>query len=115
CFAERVLHQAIMNVCEPYLDRWLIADTYACRRGKGRVAALHRARHFAQRFSRILKLDVRKYFDSVPHEGLLERLAWRVKDARLLTLMEQIVRSFRGPVGRGIPIGSLTSQHLANF
>jgi RNA-directed DNA polymerase len=43
CFAERVLHHGIMNVCEPILDRWLIDDTYACRTGRGRLAALQRA------------------------------------------------------------------------
>jgi hypothetical protein len=115
CFAERVLHHAIMNVCEPYLDRWLIGDTYACRTGKGRIAALARAGQFAGRFPFFLKLDIRKYFDSVPHEQLLERLARRFKDRQLLALLGRIVRSFRGSLGRGIPIGSLTSQHLANF
>jgi RNA-directed DNA polymerase len=34
-FDERVLHHAIMNLCEPILDRWLIDDTFACRNGKG--------------------------------------------------------------------------------
>ena len=34
CFRERVLHHAIMNVCEPVFERWLIADTYACRRAR---------------------------------------------------------------------------------
>jgi len=115
CFAERVLHHAIMNVCEPHLERWLIADTYACRTGKGRIAALLRARQFAARFGWFLKLDIRKYFDSVPHTGLLARLARRFKDRRLLALLGRIVRAFRGSVGRGIPIGSLMSQHLANF
>jgi len=42
CFAERVLHHAIMNVCEPVFERWLIHDTYACRIGRGRVAAVVR-------------------------------------------------------------------------
>jgi hypothetical protein len=37
CFAERVLHHAVMNVCEPILDRWLIPDSYACRSGKERA------------------------------------------------------------------------------
>jgi len=32
CFSERVLHHAIINICEPYFERWLIKDTYACRR-----------------------------------------------------------------------------------
>jgi RNA-directed DNA polymerase len=115
CFAERVLHHAVVNVCEPHLERWLVPDTYACRTGKGRVAALLRAGQVAGRFPFFLKLDVRKYFDSIPHDPLLERLARRFKDRRLLALLERIVRSFRGSLRRGIPIGSLTSQHLANF
>ena len=34
-FGERVLHHAIMNVCEPYFDSWQIFDSYASRKGKG--------------------------------------------------------------------------------
>jgi RNA-directed DNA polymerase len=115
CFAERVLHHGILNVCEPVFDRWLIADTFACRLGRGRLAALLRARQFARRFPFFLKLDVRKYFDSIPHDGLYERLARRFKDTRLLLMFRRIIGSFRGAAGRGIPIGSLTSQHFANF
>ena len=40
CFAERVLHHAVMNVCEPIFDRWLIDDTFACRTGRGRTRRL---------------------------------------------------------------------------
>ena len=49
CFAERVLHHAMNNVCESVFERWLIADTFACRRGKGREAAVCRGHHFARR------------------------------------------------------------------
>lgn len=115
CFRERVLHHAVMNVCEPVFERWLIDDTYACRRGLGRLAALDRAAHFARRYPFFLKLDIRKYFDSVPHPVLLAKLEQRIKDRRVLRLLARIVGSFRGTLGRGLPIGSLTSQHLANF
>jgi hypothetical protein len=115
CFEERVLHHAVMNVCEPLLDRWLICDTYACRVGKGRESAVRRAREFAQRWPAYLKMDVRKYFDSIPHAILLDRLRRFFKDPNLLSLFERIVGSFHGATGRGLPIGSLTSQHFANF
>jgi len=59
CFAERVLHHAIMNVCEPLFDRRLIHDTYACRAGRGREAAVRRAQCCAHRFPSYLKLDIR--------------------------------------------------------
>jgi len=115
CFDERVLHHAIMNVCEPVMDRRLIDDTFACRNGKGREAAIHRAQQFTRNSGWFLKLDVRKYFDSVPHENLINLLAKRFKDRWLLDLLDRIIRAYRGELGIGLPIGSLTSQHFANF
>ena len=115
CFAERVLHHAIVNVCEPHFERWLIADTFACRAGRGRQAALERASKFARSHAWFLCMDVRKYFDSVCHETLKAALSRRIKDARLLMLMDRIIGSYRGVIGKGLPIGSLTSQYFANF
>jgi len=115
CFEERVIHHAIMNVCEPVFERWLIDDTYACRVGRGRIRALSRAEQFAASRPFFLKLDIRKYFDSISQDVLLTRLARLFKERRLLALFERIVRRFRGQAGRGLPIGSLTSQHFANF
>ena len=64
-FPERVLHHAIMNVCEPVLDRYAITDSYACQKGKGSIKALHRAQK-AMRVTRwYLKLDIRRFFDSI--------------------------------------------------
>jgi retron-type reverse transcriptase len=115
CFEERVVHHAIMNVCEPVLDRWLIDDTFACRVGRGREAAVKQAMHFCRTQSWCLKLDVRKYFDSIDHDRLLELLTRRFKEVPLHTLFDRIVRSYRGSQGIGLPIGSLMSQHFANF
>jgi RNA-directed DNA polymerase len=115
CFEERVVHHAIMNVCEPVLDRWLIADTFACRRGRGREAAIDRAMQFCRTQPWCLKLDIRKYFDSIDHDRLLELLARRFKEVPLHSLLDRIVRSFRGTKGIGLPIGSLMSQHFANY
>lgn len=114
-FRDRVLHHAILNVCEPHFDRWLVPDTFACRKGKGRLAALERATGYARDKGWFLKLDVRKYFESIPHGTLVDALGRKFKDRRLLTLYERIIRSHEATPGRGLPIGSLVSQHLANF
>jgi hypothetical protein len=114
-FRDRVLHHALMGVCEPHFERWLISDTFACRRGKGRLAALQRATSLAKRYPWFLKLDVRRYFDSISHDCLADALERKFKDRNLLRLFQQIIRAHESMPGRGLPIGSLVSQHLANF
>lgn len=114
CFRERVLHHALMAVAGPVLDRALVDDTVACRKGKGSLAAVLRAQELARRNPCSVKADVRKYFDSIDHAVLLDQLARRFKSAGLLRLFERIVRAYEVAPGKGLPIGALTSQHFAN-
>lgn len=60
-FVERVLRHAIMNVYEPYFDKWLFPDTYACRKGKGQVAVVKRVKEFLGRNGWFVKCDIKKY------------------------------------------------------
>jgi len=114
-FRERVLHHAIMNVCEAAFESFAIHDSYACRIGGGQFAALDRAIYFARRCRFFLQLDVKSYFDSIPKDVLLAKLERRFRERELLDLMTRIVRSFEPERDRGLPIGALTSQHFANF
>lgn len=127
-FRDRVLHHALMNVVEPYFDRWLVDDTYACRKGKGQCAAVERAQHFAHRYQWFLKCDFRKFFDSIPHQGIERMLRRKFKDEALVAWFMRIVDTYEVPFEkladevkalpkekRGLPIGNLTSQHLANL
>jgi hypothetical protein len=72
---------------------------------------LERATAFAKKHDWFLKLDIRKYFESIPHEGLIAALEKKIKDRRLLALFAHILHAHP----KGLPIGSLTSQHWANF
>ena len=116
-FRDRVAQHAIVNVCEPELERFLICHTYACRVGKGTLAALHAARRMAQKHEDgfWLKMDIRKYFDSVPHERLSALLERRFAEEPLLDLFRRILAGYSTTPGHGLPIGSLISQHFANF
>ena len=114
-FRERVLHHAIMNVLEPWVEKWLVADSFACRKGKGQLAAVARAQACARRFRYFLKCDVKKYFDSVPHEGIESMLRRKIKDEAVVAWLMKIVSTYETTPGRGLPIGNLTSQHLANL
>ena len=73
-FRERVLHHALMNVCEPALEKAAVFDSYACRKGKGRLVAVERAQGYARTHGWFLKMDIRKYFDSI-HQDTLRQLA----------------------------------------
>lgn len=114
-FRERVLHHAIMNICEPFFERYAIHDSYACRTGKGLHRAIDRAQQFCRKYPWYLKLDIRHYFDSIHHETLLKLVAKRLKDRTVLALFEKILASYKTGPGRGLPIGNLVSQHCANL
>ncbi len=113
-FRERVLHHAIMAHVGPVIDRGLVFDCYACREGKGPVAAVKRAQRHAQRYPWFCQIDIRGYFASIDHQVLVEMLQRRFKDRGLLTLLERIIASAPASPGRGLPIGALTSQYFAN-
>jgi hypothetical protein len=114
-FSERVLHHALVGPAEADFERWSIHDNYACRRGKGREAALRRAEQHARRWPWFLKLDVRKYFDSIPHDTLGGMIRPRWRDRRVGELWTKIIGVYCTQPGRGLPIGALTSQFLANY
>jgi len=116
-FRDRVVHHALCAQLEPVFERLYIADSYACRRGKGTLRAIQRAQQHSRRNRYFLKLDVQTYFHSIDHNALMDLLRGKLKDGRMLAVLERIVRHpVPGcPAGKGLPIGNLTSQHLANF
>ena len=114
-FNERVLHHAMMNICGPYFERQMIATTFANREGKGAYKALELAHRSMGQYRYVAKLDVRKYFDSISHKVLKKQLLKIYKDKQLLDLWGAIIESYYVTDGRGLPIGNLTSQYLANY
>ena len=116
-FRDRVVHHAVCGVIAPAIERRLIADSFACRQGKGTHRAVLRAQHFARRFGYFCKLDVAQFFDSVDHGVLLRLLTRLFREQRLLSLLGRIIQHpFPGQrPGAGLPIGNLTSQWFANL
>lgn len=114
-FRDRVVHHALMRVCGPHLERGAVGHSFACRTGRGSHAAVRHAvvRANASRF--FLQLDIRKYFDSVDHDRLCQLLRRVIKDGGALDLLDRVIGSYETAPGRGLPIGTLTSQYFANF
>jgi retron-type reverse transcriptase len=114
-FSERVVHHAIINICQFVFERFQVFDSYATRPGKGQYAALERAKLFHHNYSWFCKMDIRKYFDSIDHALLIHLLSRRFKDKKVMNLFEKIIDSYHTSPGKGLPIGNLTSQYFANF
>ena len=131
-YPDRVVHHAICNVIEPEIDRRLIYDCWANRRGNGSHRAVLRYQRFAGRFRHALKVDVQKYFPAIDHEILKARFRRTFKEAPLLDLLDRIVDHGTSPEPfrayfpgddlftpwdrrQGLPIGNLTSQIWANL
>ncbi|OPZ97769.1 MAG: Group II intron-encoded protein LtrA [Bacteroidetes bacterium ADurb.Bin408] len=113
-FSQRVLHHALMNICHPYFEKFQIYDSYATRIDKGTFKAVEKARHYHASNPYYLKMDVRKYFDSICHLKLMNLLTMQFKDDKLLQIFLQIIDSYEVEKNRGLPIGNLTSQYFAN-
>lgn len=131
-YRDRVVHHAICNVIDPILERRMVDQSYSCRTGKGTGAARQACLRMVRKYRYVLKLDVRKYFPSVDHRLLKEKIRRVIKCADTLTVIDRIIASWRTDEGgpawfaggglleaaerpRGIPIGNLTSQLFANF
>jgi hypothetical protein len=114
-FKERILHHSLMNVCDEHFERFQIYHSYATRKNKGTHKAIEYAKKQTYKYKYFLKMDVRKYFDSVDQNTLINLLQRRFKDDKLLSVFEDIIRSYSVQEGKGLPIGNLTSQYFANY
>lgn len=111
-FVDRVAHHALIAAVEADFERYAIFDSYACRRGKGQHAAVRRAAGFARAGGHVLKMDIASYFASIPHDRLLDLVHRRVGCPEI---EGRLARAIAHPLGVGLSIGALTSQHLANL
>ena len=112
-FRDRVIHHAIMNIMEDIWVSVFIANTYSCIKTRGIHGAL---RHLKRDLKNItgttycLKLDITKFYPSVDHNIMKNILRKKIKDVKLLNLLDGIIDS-----APGLPIGNYLSQFLANL
>lgn len=119
---DRVLHHAIVKRIDPIFEREFIFDSYSSRKKKGTHEAIKRLKSFAWQLSQnntkivwILKCDIRKFFDSVDHEILIDIIKEKIGNGETANLIENIIRSFKTEQGKSIPLGNLTSQLFSNI
>jgi hypothetical protein len=122
-YGDRVLQHCLCdNVVAPLLEKRLIYDNCACRKGKGTHFGIRRLTDFFREYYKthgaegwILKADIKKYFPSVHHATLIDRLNRIIPDPDVKNLIEMIIHSWNAEEGRGLPMGNQTSQWFALY
>ena len=114
-FRDRVVHHALCAVMEPTFEARADPDSFACRIGMGNRAAVWRLQRLTRQWAWTAKLDVQRYFETVPLAGLLGLLRTLFHDRPLLDAVEVVLLAGSDDGERGLPIGNLTSQHFANL
>lgn len=130
---DRVVHWVLYSYLYPIFDKGFIHDSFGNREGKGVLKGAQRAREFIQKrnCSHILKIDFSKYFYSVQHHALLEIIARKLTNPLIMVFVGKLITSYktgelydhlfaegsiyRATDGKGMPLGSLTSQLFANI
>jgi retron-type reverse transcriptase len=92
---DRIVHRLVYDELVLLFDRGFDFDVWSCRKGKGLSGCILRVQEFCRRFPEayVWRGDVRKFFDNVGHERLMECLGRRV-GGDLLWLCREIVRSY---------------------
>jgi RNA-directed DNA polymerase len=110
---DRVVQGALKLILEPIFEADFQPGSYGYRPKRAAQEAVIRvAQAIVQEKSRVIDLDLRAYFDSVQHYLLLEKVARRVQDARVMGLLKLILKTTGK---KGVPQGGVISPVLSNL
>ncbi len=119
---DRVVQAALRNAIEPIFEREFAAQSYGFRPGRGCKDALRRVDGLLKAgYEWIVDVDLKSYFDTIPHEQLLARIRERVADSKVLDLITAFLK--QGVMGglagwtpeTGTPQGAVISPLLSNI
>lgn len=119
---DRMLQQAIHQWLSPQVDKEFNKNSFGFRPGKNAHQAVYTAQSYLEGgYTRIVELDLEKFFDKVNHQVLMKLLSERIKDKRTLRLINLYLKSgiMEGGVvsqrTEGTPQGSPLSPLLSNI
>lgn len=112
---ESLVHYCAVYALLPLFYKGMYEHTYASIPGRG----AHKGKKVIEKWIRndrkntkyVLQMDIHHFFNSIPQDVLLKKLARQIHDDRMLELLNKII----GSVEKGSPLGFYTSQWFANW
>lgn len=119
---DRVVQQAALIVLEPIFEADFTGASYGFRRGRSaQQAAGTVVKYLNWGLTQVCDVDIEAYFDSIPHGKLMQLVARRIVDRRILGLIKSWLTCAVQENGRrwqprqGTPQGGVISPLLANI
>lgn len=112
---ELIVQHNVVNALKPMFWRGMYEHSYGSIPGRGP----HKGKKVIEKWIRddrkntkyVLKMDIRHFFDSIPHDILKAKLTKKIRDEKMLDLLFKII----DVTDSGIPLGFYTSQWLSNW
>ena len=119
---DRVVQTALRMVIEPIFEREFAPQSYGFRPGRSCKDALRRVDELLQSgYVHVVDIDIKGYFDCIPHERLMKQVKEHIADGRVLGLIEGFLKAKVMETGKeweptaGTPQGGVISPLLANL
>lgn len=111
-YPDRIVHHCIVQVLSPIWEKTFIRNTFSSIKNRGIHDAVKRIKKDIKNESNVycLKLDIKKFYPSVDHDILKTILRKKIKDTKVLQLLDSIIDS-----AEGVPIGNYLSQFFGNL
>lgn len=110
---DRVVQGALKFILEPIFEADFQPGSYGYRPKRQAQEAVYRvAQAIDKSKTRVIDLDLRAYFDNVQHYLLLEKVARRIQDAKVMGLLKMILKATGK---KGVPQGGVISPILSNL
>jgi RNA-directed DNA polymerase len=119
---DRVVQTSLRNVIEPIFERDFAEHSYGFRPGRSCRDALRRVdQRLKTGYRYVVDADLKSYFDTIPHDRLMERIREKISDGRVLRLIETFLK--QGVMDglrewtpeEGSPQGAVISPLLSNI
>lgn len=119
---DRIVQTALRMVIEPIFEREFAPRNYGFRPGRGCKDALRQVtRLLKEGYVWVVDADLKGYFDSIPHDRLMEEVRERIADGRVLELIEGYLKqdvleeNKLWTPEQGSPQGAVVSPLLSNL